>query len=148
MDADKHKCLSHWQTKPCLPCPAFLPSSVLRWLLFALSAVSGPFTPLCFLISYFYGWNGSPSLLYLVKLLKVLVTQSCLTLCNPTDCSLPDFSVHGFFSQEYWSGLLCPPLGDLPNPGIEPASLRSQELTGGFFTTSVTLEALSISSYI
>ena len=24
-------------------------------------------------------------------------------------------------SQEYWSGLLCPPPGDLPNPGIEPA---------------------------
>ena len=25
-------------------------------------------------------------------------------------------------SQEYWSGLLCPPPGDLPNPGIEPRS--------------------------
>ena len=24
----------------------------------------------------------------------------------------------GFFRQEYWSGLLCPPLGDLPNPGM------------------------------
>ena len=27
-----------------------------------------------------------------------------------------------FSRQEYWSGLLCPPLGDLPNPGIEPRS--------------------------
>ena len=27
----------------------------------------------------------------------------------------------GFFRQEYWSGLPCPPPGDLPNPGIEPA---------------------------
>ena len=26
----------------------------------------------------------------------------------------------GFSRQEYWSGLLCPPPGDLPNPGIEP----------------------------
>ena len=26
---------------------------------------------------------------------KVLVAQSCLTLCNPIDCSLPGFSVHG-----------------------------------------------------
>ena len=26
----------------------------------------------------------------------------------------------GFFRQEYWSGLPCPPPGDLPNPGIEP----------------------------
>ena len=30
----------------------------------------------------------------------------------------------GFCKQEYWSGLPCPPPGDLPNPGIEPASLR------------------------
>ena len=28
----------------------------------------------------------------------------------------------GFSRQEYWSGLLCPPQGDLPNPGIEPRS--------------------------
>ena len=29
----------------------------------------------------------------------------------------------GLSRQEYWSVLLYPPLGDLPNPGIEPASL-------------------------
>ena len=28
----------------------------------------------------------------------------------------------GFSRQEYWSGLLCPPPGNLPNPGIEPRS--------------------------
>ena len=28
---------------------------------------------------------------------KVLVTQLCLTLCNPMDCSPPGFSVHGIF---------------------------------------------------
>ena len=38
----------------------------------------------------------------------------------------------GFSRQEYWSGLPCPPPGDLPDPGIEPASLT---LAGGFFTT-------------
>ena len=27
-----------------------------------------------------------------------------------------------FSGQEYWSGLPCPPLGDLPDPGIEPSS--------------------------
>ena len=27
----------------------------------------------------------------------------------------------GFSRQEYWSGVLCPPPGDLPDPGIEPA---------------------------
>ena len=47
----------------------------------------------------------------------------------------------GFSRQENWSGLPCPPAGDLPNPGIETASLTSPALTGGFFTTSATWEA-------
>ena len=44
----------------------------------------------------------------------------------------------GFSRQECWSGLPCPPPGDLPDPGIEPASLTSSALAGRFFTTSVT----------
>ena len=44
----------------------------------------------------------------------------------------------GLSRQEHWSGLLYPPLGDLPNPGIEPASLMSPALVGRFFTTSAT----------
>ena len=36
------------------------------------------------------------------------VTQSCPTLIDPMDCSLPGSSVHGFSRQEYWSGLLLP----------------------------------------
>ena len=50
-----------------------------------------------------------------------LVTQSCLTPYDPMDCSPPGSPVHGYFfpRQEYWSGLPCPPPGDLPNPGIE-----------------------------
>ena len=47
----------------------------------------------------------------------------------------------GFSRQEYWIGLPCPPPGDLPDPGIEAASLRSPALAGGVFTTSNTLEA-------
>ena len=43
--------------------------------------------------------------------------------------------------QEYWSGLPCPPPGDLPNPGIETASLMSAALAGRFFTTSASWEA-------
>ena len=42
----------------------------------------------------------------------------------------------GFSRQEYWSGLPCPPPGDLPNLGIKLASLRSPALAGRFFTTS------------
>ena len=47
----------------------------------------------------------------------------------------------GFSRQEYWSGLLCPLLGDLPDPGIELQSLLSSTLAGGFFTASATWEA-------
>ena len=44
----------------------------------------------------------------------------------------------GFSRQEYWNGLPCPPLGGLPNPKIEPASLMSPALTSRFFTTNTT----------
>ena len=43
-----------------------------------------------------------------------------------------------FSKQEYWSGLPCPPPGDLPDPGVEPRSLASPALADGSFTTSVT----------
>ena len=56
-----------------------------------------------------------------------LVTQFCLTLCNPMDCSLPGSSVHGIISrQEYRNGLPFPSPGDLPNPGIKSGSLALQ----------------------
>ena len=47
----------------------------------------------------------------------------------------------GFSRQGYWSGFPCPPPGDLPNPGIEPASLGSPTLADGFFSTNATWEA-------
>ena len=53
-----------------------------------------------------------------------------------------------FSRQEYWSGLPCPPPGDLPDPGIKPESLMSPALEGGFFTTSATWEALPLSKCI
>ena len=40
-----------------------------------------------------------------------------------------------FPRQEYWSGLPFPTPGDLPDPGIEPASLAFSELAGRFPTT-------------
>ena len=45
----------------------------------------------------------------------------------------------GFSKQEYWSGLSCPPPGDLPDPGIKPASPAS---AGGFFTAEPPGEVL------
>ena len=44
----------------------------------------------------------------------------------------------GFCRQEYWSGLPCPPPGDLPDTGIKPVSPAMPALAGGFFTTSIT----------
>ena len=46
----------------------------------------------------------------------------------------------GFSRQEYWSGLLFPSPGNLPNAGITLASLSSPALTATFFTTCATCE--------
>jgi len=46
-------------------------------------------------------------------------------------CQAPLFL--GFSRQEYWSGLSCPPPGDLLDPGIEPVSLMSPAFAGNFF---------------
>ena len=70
--------------------------------------------------------------------------QLCLTLCDPMDCRPPLFM--GFPRQEYWSGLLCAPPGDLPDPEIQPESLTSPASAGGFFTTSATWEARLLTS--
>ena len=47
----------------------------------------------------------------------------------------------GFPRQEYWSGLLFSPPGDLPDTGIELTPLASLALADGFFTTSPPREA-------
>ena len=57
-------------------------------------------------------------------------------------CQAPLFM--GFSKQEYWNGLLCPPPGDLPNPGMEPVSHMSLALAGRFFITNATWETLSV----
>ena len=47
----------------------------------------------------------------------------------------------GISRQEYWSRLLFPSPGDLPDPGVESVSLMSPALEGRFFTTSATWKA-------
>ena len=57
------------------------------------------------------------------ELLLLVVTQSCLTLCDPTDYIACQASLSmEFLRQECWSELPFPSPGDLPNPGIEPWS--------------------------
>ena len=55
-------------------------------------------------------------------MMKVLVDQSCLILCDPMDCSPPGSSVHGISQKEYWSGLPFHSPENFPDPGIEPGS--------------------------
>ena len=62
----------------------------------------------------------------------MLAIQLCLNLCDPLSV--------GFPRQEYWNGLPYSPPRDLPDLGIEPTSLASPALAGGFFTTSTTWE--------
>ena len=47
----------------------------------------------------------------------------------------------GFSRQEYWSGLLIPPPGDLPDPVMAPKSPASPAVAGGFFYHCATWEA-------
>ena len=75
----------------------------------------------------------------------VLSRFSCVQLfVTPWTVALQVPLSMGFFRQEYWSGLPCPPLEGLPNPEIQLASLLSPALAGGFFTTSTTWEALDL----
>ena len=54
----------------------------------------------------------------------------------------------GFSRQACWSGFPLPTPGDLPDPGIEPVSLTSPALAGGFFTTSATWEACVVHTHL
>ena len=48
-----------------------------------------------------------------------------LTLCNPMDLSPPDSSVHGILQARILEWVVMPSSGDLPDPGIEPATLAA-----------------------
>ena len=66
---------------------------------------------------------------------KVLVTQSCPTLCDPLDCVAHQSPLSvGFPRQENWSELPCPSPGDLPNPGTQ---LGFPACAGGVLTTEL-----------
>ena len=85
-------------------------------------------------------WIMDKDLLYNTQLLLsyfsyVWLFETLWTVAHQNPLSM------GFSRQEYWSGLPCPPPGDLPRPGIEPTSLMSPALAGRFFTTSTTWAA-------
>ena len=66
--------------------------------------------------------------------MKVLLTESCLTLCDPIVARQAPLSIR-FSRQEYCNGLPFPPSGGLLHPGMEPKSVVSPALADGFFPT-------------
>ena len=56
----------------------------------------------------------------------MLVPQSCLTLCDPMDYSLPVSSVHGIAQARTLEWVAISSSRDLPDPGIEPRSSTLQ----------------------
>ena len=89
-------------------------------------------------ISYIPIYNILPYSQYILCILRnfshVWLFATLWTVAQQAPLSM------GISRQKYWSRLPCPS-GDLPNPGMEPASLTSCALANGFFTTSVTQEA-------
>ena len=59
------------------------------------------------------------------------------SLYHSLDCNLPGSSVHGIFQARILEGLLFPLPGDLPDPGIESASLMSPVLQVGSLPTEL-----------
>ena len=59
--------------------------------------------------------------------MRVVVAQSCPSLCDRVDSSPQAALSMAFSRQEYWSGLPFSSSGDLPNPGIKLGSPRLQE---------------------
>ena len=66
---------------------------------------------------------------------RVCVCACTLRVCDHTDCSPPSLSVNGIFQARILEGVAVSYSRDLSNPGIEPESLVSPTLAGGFFTT-------------
>ena len=66
--------------------------------------------------------------------LRAKSLQSCLTLCDPMDCSPPGSFVHRILQARILEWVAMPSPGDLPDPGIEPTSPVFPALAGRFLT--------------
>ena len=65
-----------------------------------------------------------------------MCAQSCLTLCDPIDCSPPDPFVHWILQASVLEWVAISYSRGLPNTGIKPTCLVSPALAGRFFTTA------------
>ena len=71
----------------------------------------------------------------------ICVQKSCSNFCDPMDCSPPGSSVHGILQARILEWVAMPSSRESSCPGIEPTSLLSPVLAGGFFTTKCHLES-------
>ena len=71
---------------------------------------------------------------------------SVMSVCDPIGYSPPVSSAHGILQVRILKWVAMPFFRDLPDPGIELASLMSPALAGRFFTSSATSEALFLRS--
>ena len=66
--------------------------------------------------------------IYIFMKVKLVVTHTCLTLCDSMDCSLPDSSVYGILQARILAWVAIPSPEDLLNPGIKTSSCMAGEL--------------------
>ena len=98
------------------------------------------FSSFCMKVCILYVfWKYKPILCCLSYFRHVWLFETPWTVARQASLSI------GVSRQEYWSGLPFPSPGDLPNPGIEPMSLKSLTLAGRFFITRTTCEPLLLS---
>ena len=79
------------------------------------------------------------SAIRLMSYMHAKLLQSCPTLCDPMDCCLPIFCVHGILQARILECVAMPSSRGFSHRGIQPCS---PALAGGFFTTSAIWEAL------
>ena len=130
-----YTCSPSWNPSLLPPCtiPLSHPSAPVPSILYPAWNLDGQFVS--YMILYMFQCHSpksshplllpqSPKLSCACVCYKLL--QSYLTLCDPMDCIARQAPLSmGFSRQEYWSGVPCPPPGDLPDPEMKPMSYVS-----------------------
>ena len=129
--------------------PGILQARILEWVAISFSSawkekseseVANGYMHLDGWVCTLFTWNYQNIVNYLRAFMCCRFSRVWLCATPWTVARQAPLSV-GFSRQECWSGLPCPPPGDLPDPGIESMSLKPLALAGRFLTASTTWEA-------